>query len=76
MMILSTNLQVHPLSLNSEQHLDSLHDVRQRPLQAIDFMLKGLHEPRGFHRLQLDLVVFQRLEDLIRCSTKHIRTFS
>ena len=60
-----TDLQVHPLLLHLQHHLNHLQDVRKFPLPVVHLLLKGLDVARGFHGGQGDLVVVQLLEDVI-----------
>ena len=63
-----TDLQVHPLLLHLQRHLDHLQDVRQLPLPVVHLLLKGFDVARCFHCGQSDLVVVQLLKDVIHSS--------
>ena len=61
-----THLEVHPLTLDGQQHLHDFADERQRAFPSVDVLLERLDETRRLHRQQLHLVVLERLRDLLR----------
>jgi len=69
-----TYLEVHPLSLDSQQHLNYFHDERKHSFPLVHFLFKRLHKPRSFHCRQFDLIVLQRLVYLLRLSEKSVTT--
>lgn len=69
-------LEVHPLSLDGEQHLDDFADEWQRSFPLVDVMLKSLDEARSFHSQQLHLVVLQRLVDVFCLSATSVTQLS
>lgn len=62
-----TYLQVHPLALHSEDHLNDLQHQWEAALPAVHLLLKGLDEPGCLHGGQGHLVVLQGQENLL-CS--------
>ena len=67
-----TCLQVHPLSLNCEQHFCDLQDVGQSSLPLVHIMLKGLDEAWSLHCGQLNLVVLKGSEHILCTPVAHI----
>lgn len=63
------HLQVHPLPLDLQDHLNDLQDVRKGPLPLVHLLLEGLDIAGGLHGGQGHLVVLQHLEHLI-CGSK------
>lgn len=44
-----SDLQVHPLALHREHHLDHFQDEGEAALPVVHILLEGLHESRGLH---------------------------
>lgn len=56
------DLQVHPLTLHREHHLNNLQNEGEAAFPVVHLLLEGLDKPICLHVRQRHLVVFQRLE--------------
>ena len=56
------NLEVHPLTLHCEHHLNHFQDEGEAALPVVHIFLKGLDKARCLHGRQSHLVIFQGLE--------------
>lgn len=58
-------LQINPLTLHSEDHLNDFQHLGQPAFPAVHLPLKGFDKARSLHCGQDNLVVIQDLENLI-----------
>lgn len=61
-------LQVHPLSLDLQDHLYDLQNVRESSLPHVHLLVEGFDIPRSLHGRQSHLVILQQLKQLLRGS--------
>lgn len=58
-------LQINPLTLHSEDHLNDFQHLGEPAFPAVHLLLKGFDKPRSLHCGQDNLVVLQGLENLL-----------